>query len=414
MTYTKASGADGGTHVAAAPLTTEATKEIVPDLLTSAIDRRITRIRPASTPLDQISRLGGSRHCNSMKVDFYSVDTKKTESRLAADCDPEDSTIPQGDGSRMLRITVEDPTIFDVSETILFPGVKDRDGKADMVAYVMDTGEAGEIIVLPAAEAPDAVIPKGTPVVRMGRAATELDVQTAQFQALPTKAFNFCQIFKMQVEQSTLQKLASKEVAWTLNDQEEAAVIDMRLGMEKSFLFGTRTSFTNTRKGEDVYLTGGIWNQATETFEYDVNNLTHETIVEICARAFTGNGGSKKRILLAGTGLVTALSNLNFNKSVDMRDPHVKWGIVAREIFTNFGQLYLVTSEIFDQCGHKNDGFIIDPAYISKYVHIPFHAEKLDLRASGQRNTDAVVLTEASCLVLRYPKCHLRLVNKNN
>ena len=52
MTYTKASGADGGTHVAAAPLTTEATKEIVPDLLTSAIDQRITRIRPASTPLD--------------------------------------------------------------------------------------------------------------------------------------------------------------------------------------------------------------------------------------------------------------------------------------------------------------------------------------------------------------------------
>ena len=308
-----------------------------------------------------------------MKVDFYGVDTKKTESRLAADCDPEDSTIPQGDGSRMLRITVEDPTIFDVSETILFPGVKDRDGKADMVAYVMDTGEAGEIIVLPAAEAPDAVIQRHSRSAH-GPRCHRARCADRTVQALPTKAFNFCQIFKMQVEQSTLQKLASK-VAWTLNDQEEAAVIDMRLGWRSPFLFGTRTSFTNTRKGEDVYLTGGIWNQATGTFEYDVNNLTHETIVEICARAFTGNGGSKKRILLAGTGLVTALSNLNFNKSVDMRDPHVKWGYSGPQ---DFHQLRAALPR------HLRDIRPVRPqerriyhrsAYISKYVHIPFHAE---------------------------------------
>ena len=47
---------------------------------------------------------------------------------------------------------------------------------------------------------------------------------------------------------------------------------------------------------------------------------------------------------------------------------------------------------------------------MTKYVHVPFQAEKLDLRKSGQRNTDAVVLTEASCLVLRYPAAHLRVI----
>ena len=70
----------------------------------------------------------------------------------------------------------------------------------------------------------------------------------------------------------------------------------------------------------------------------------------------------------------------------------------------------MLHSEVFDQSGHPNDGFIIDPDYITKYVHIPFNAEKLDLRLSGQRNTEAVVLTEASCLVLRYPNAHLRLI----
>lgn len=53
---------------------------------------------------------------------------------------------------------------------------------------------------------------------------------------------------------------------------------------------------------------------------------------------------------------------------------------------------------------------IIDPQMLTKYVHIPFTTEKLDLRASGQRNTDAVVITEASCVVLRNPAAHLRIV----
>ena len=70
----------------------------------------------------------------------------------------------------------------------------------------------------------------------------------------------------------------------------------------------------------------------------------------------------------------------------------------------------MLHSEVFDQCGHADDGFIIDPDYITKYVHIPFSVEKLDLRRSGQRNTEAVVLTEASCLVLRYPNAHLRII----
>ena len=55
---------------------------------------------------------------------------------------------------------------------------------------------------------------------------------------------------------------------------------------------------------------------------------------------------------------------------------------------------------------------VIDPEYIQKYVHIPFSTEALDLKSSGLRNTDALVLTEASCLVLRYPKSHMRIIRR--
>ena len=70
----------------------------------------------------------------------------------------------------------------------------------------------------------------------------------------------------------------------------------------------------------------------------------------------------------------------------------------------------MLLSETFDQCGHPDDAMIIDPEYLTKYCHIPFNAEKLDLRATGVRNTDAIVVTEASCLVLRYPSAHMRIV----
>lgn len=36
----------------------------------------------------------------------------------------------------------------------------------------------------------------GVQIVRMGRAAAELDVQTPQFEAMPKKSSNYCQIFK--------------------------------------------------------------------------------------------------------------------------------------------------------------------------------------------------------------------------
>ncbi len=401
-------GSAGGQHVAGAPLTIANTATVSPDLLRNAIDERIARIRPMSTPIDQLSRCAGARQCDSMTVDYYSVDTKATETTITADVTDSDM-VDYGD-SYAFNLKAKD-CIFEASETVLFPDVTDANGQP-LTAYVTDAKSDGSFTVLITSSEPELInsVKKGYKAVRMGRAATELDVQTAQFQALPQKKSNVCQIFKMQVEQSTLQKIAGKEVPWGFSDQEEAAVIDMRLGMEKNFLFGSLSKVFDRAKNETVYLTGGIWNQTSNTFRFSLDSISEDDLISMCARAFTGNNGSKRKILLAGTGLMEKLSKLPLSRVVYGDQTFVKWGIEFREIRSNFGSLYVLHSEVFDQCGHPNDGFIIDPDYITKYVHIPFNAEKLDLRLSGQRNTEAVVLTEASCLVLRYPNAHLRLI----
>ena len=85
-------------------------------------------------------------------------------------------------------------------------------------------------------------------------------------------------------------------------------------------------------------------------------------------------------------------------------------GIDFSEINSKFGTLYVVHSEVFDSCGHDNDGLILDPDYVTKYSFIPLKVESLDLKGSGVRNVDATVITEASCVVLRHPKAHIRVI----
>ena len=410
-------GGGAGRHIVDGPVTVAVTNEAVPGLIRNAIDQRIVKVRPTSTPIDQISRCGSARQSRAMTVEYYSVDPKKTSTKVSKD-------VAGGIGTRRSDdvYTHTIPTycdlLFEPSETVMFPNVKVASGEP-LVGYVVSRVASGGIEIIAVNADTDSgfkmmpAIAKEEEIVRMGRAASELDVQTAQFQALPTKRSNNCQIFKMQVEESTLHKIANKEVGWNFSDQEEAAIIDMRLGMEKNFLFGSRSVIYDPVKNEDIYLTGGIWNQTDRHIDISLDAFDEEMLIEATCKAFTESCGSKQKILICGTDLMSKINKLDCGKVRRSTDTKVKWGLTFNEVTTNFGSLYIIHSEIFDHCGHRSDGMVIDPDYLTKYVHIPFHAEQLDLRRSGQRNTSAVVITEASCLVLRYPDTHLKLINKS-
>lgn len=414
-------GVAGGKHLIGQPLTLEATKLASPDLIVNEIDKRIVKIRPMATPIDQLSRWAGAKRSGSMIVDYYSVDTRPTSAKTTADFTG--ATASEG-GSRFTSasLKVDNLSIFESSETILVSGVAGykADGvtpdSQDLVLYIVEK-LADSIRCLPvngltSAGTPQCVppIPAGTRLVRMGRAAGELDVQTPQFEALPVKTQNYCQIFKAQIEQSTLHKIASKEVGWTFSDQEEAAIYDMRLGMEKNFLFGIKSRMAHPDKPDEIFLTGGIWNQAGGEFRYRNGTFDSDTAISMMRMAFTGNAGNKRKVLIGGSGLIEQLNKMDATKIVMAGENVVKWGIDFSEMRSKFGKLYVLLSEIFDECGMENNGLIIDPEYLQKYSHIPFTTESLNLKSAGVRNTDAMVLTEASCMTLRYPKAHLRII----
>lgn len=161
-----------------------------------------------------------------------------------------------------------------------------------------------------------------------------------------------------------------------------------------------------------MLLTGGIWDQTDRQVTYTKGTISKDKLVELTREAFTQNAGSTRKLLIGGTMLIDALNRMDLTRIATANDRMTKWGIDFTEIGTKFGTLYVLASEVFDECGHAYDGMIIDPEYITKYCHVPFRTEKLDLRRSGVRNTDAIVITEASCLVLRYPQAHLRIVGQ--
>lgn len=402
------------THVSDTPLTTAITDSLQPGLLRSHVDERVCRIRPSLTPLDQISRMVGTRRAGSMKVEYYSVDTKPGSTTLRSAL-----TARELSSGQVLSLEVTDVGVISPTETVMIPGVSINVGinSTPLVCYVRSAKDHDlELIpVLPAEDKVDKVsipaLSAKTRIVRMGRAAGELDVQTSQYSVIPTKAFNFCQIFKAQVEESLLQRLSDKEVGWSFSDQEENAIADMRLGMEKSFLFGSRTRLSMP-EGSELYFTGGIWAQAGREFPVDTENLDENTLTDMLCRAFTGGGGSSQKVLLAGSELISALSKIDRVRVLADGEKKVVWGIDFDRITSKFGTVYVKLSEIFDLCGMPGSGIIIDPEYITKYSHVPFSAERISFQKQGLRNTEGVVLTEASCLVLRYPEAHMRIVEQ--
>lgn len=380
------------------------------EILRTEVDNRIARLRPMATPVDQLSRHAATRQAGSMTVDYYAVATCQDQTTVSRAVSGSAIPVQQSD---VMSLGVADAAIYEPGDTLMIPDCKTSAGES-LILYVTGRDDNGlrvnAINTAGHTEAP-ASIQSGMKVVRLGKAAAELDVQTSRHEALPEKRQNYCQIFKAQIEQTTLMRMANKEVGWTFSDQEEVAIYDMRLGMERSFLFGHKARFIDPAKKSEVFLTQGIWNQAGKQAAYPGGKLAASDWLKVMSAAFTGHAGSARKILIAGTQLIEQLSLLEGNQRVMLPGNIVsRWGLDFNEMHSKFGTLYVIHSEIMDTCGHAADGLIIDPEYLTKYVHVPFNASALDLRSSGQRNTDALVLTEVSCLVLRYPEAHVRVV----
>ncbi len=423
--------ADGGSEPNAGIATETAGREYGDaNYYMSDVDQRIVKIRPMATPIDQISRYAKSQHTDSFEVKYYSVGTREISCTLK-------TAVAKQTSGASVALDVDDTNIFTLDDTIRVVGVKgitDSNGAAYSGANIPDLElcvcgkdsttnnptvyavngnvdtSSKQPIWLPEIKA-------GTTLVRMGKACGELDVQTGRFNNIPMPETQYCQNFMIQVEQSTFDKIAKKEVNWSFSDIEEDGIYDMRLAMENTRLFGVKNVIKHTSKdGMNTWFTGGIWWMAgkdIEVGEWDATAkcavISDDNLVDITKDLFVGTGiGNKRKILFCGSDMLSAFSKIKSDK-FRLKDTVEVWNLKFKSWDTDFGEVLTIHHELFDKNGMSDYGFAMDPEYLSKRTHVDWSRNVLDLKQAGIRRTDAVVIQEVSCLYLRYAKAHARL-----
>ena len=106
---------DAGKTIPGAATITDG-KEAVDELYTQEIDKRITKIRPMATPIDQITRHAKAMSTKSMEVKYYTVGTRPIKGKLTA------AFTAQTTGNTA-ELVVNDPDMFSEADTIRVIGV---------------------------------------------------------------------------------------------------------------------------------------------------------------------------------------------------------------------------------------------------------------------------------------------------
>lgn len=429
----KTTGGDGGNGNGAAGIATETQgrSDGDPEFYTKDIDSRIIKIRPMATPIDQISRYAKAQSASSFEVKYYSVGTRPTNCTTI-------SKIEAQTTGASVELPVDDANMFTLDDTIHVVGVKGKfndkgeaydpedENTPDLVLCVCGRNDSTSMPVVYAVNGNKAKdgqttflpeIPSGTTLVRMGKACGELDVQTGRFNNIPMPEEQYCQNFMIQIEQSTFDKIADKEVDWSFSDIEEDGIYDMRLAQENTFLWGVKNKIKHvTKDGMYTWFTGGIWWMAgkdIEVGEWDEQKqcavITDENLVDISKDLFVGTGiGNKRKILFCGSDMLSAFSKIKSEK-FRLKETVEVWNLKFKSWETDFGEILTIHHELFDLNGMSGCAFALDPEYLTKKTHLSWSRNILDLKKAGIRNTDAVVLQEVVCLYLRYAKAHARL-----
>jgi hypothetical protein len=408
----------GGAVDVATTTTVTETKVNSDQLILDTIDEKVTKVRPYDAVLDTIARqIKDVKKSNNQVVRHYAIDVLDVTAKV--------NTAYETGGDAQITLDTDNNSIFANDQTILVKGIPGyledqttQDTANDLMLYVISKSNGKPVVVpingkktgqtlntIPA-------IAKDTELLRMGRAGSELQIQSDAYSGVPTDFEQYLQKFMIQIEESTLFAMADKEVDWNFNDQEEEAIFEMRQTTNNSLWFGVKgkRKLQNSRasKAEDIYFTGGIWNMAGKEFDFEGETVSSVNLVTLMKEAFTGNASGKVKILIAGSGLLEALEQVEYTKTVSVGAKSQKHGIEFNSIVSKFGTLLIVHDQSFDRAFKTNCGFILDADYLRKWT-MGWKTQKFDFKSSGEKDAEGRMLMEIYGLVLKNPNAHMRV-----
>nr|WP_319265290.1 DUF5309 family protein [uncultured Draconibacterium sp.] len=247
-------------------------------------------------------------------------------------------------------------------------------------------------------------------LTRQGTAFDSDAVKNENVMQAPTSDFNYAQKFITSVVYSNWLSMTQLFANYSFSMVTNLALQDFRYGQEFSFMFGNRSEFTGN--GKTIRTTGGLEYFIDNVIEYGTGGgnttITESNIVDFTKQMRVGNNGSDTRFLFAGSELISSLNKGVMSDSTKFvqKEYDTVYGLSFTVLYSFFGTINVSYAPLMDQSDFRDKGFLLDMAYIDKFVFQPFRETQTDLVKLRQSDGNAVDLVEACGLIARNIDTH--------
>jgi len=383
------------------------------ELLLTDISKVISQIRPDDTPLDTMLReIGAGDKAEAWKFEFYENTTRSIGDLVKTAFTAGAAGAKDLEVGNVTNWNVDDviyvPSIFAVGSSgpKLRMQVIDKNISANTIQVIALNGTvSGNLTIVPS-------IADESPIYCIGNAKDETAAQTAAYQMLPGKTYNYAQVHMAQVEESVYQALHLKEVPYGLLEFKADSIYDLKMKADLASLLGTRQHRYDPKTGKMKYFSGGLIEFAGKSLDYSkastaTNLLSGNKFIDWAESMFADNNGSSKRVLLAGSKLIAGLMKVpTIQKQVEAKNTEIIFGVKYNIIDTAFGQIGIKMHKGLNLVGHEYDGFILDPTKIRRRELLPMSWKELKLEDAGISKVKAWKLEDTFGCEFRNPGTH--------
>lgn len=198
-----------------------------------------------------------------------------------------------------------------------------------------------------------------------------------------------------------------KKTPWGFDEMRDQAIGNFSKKFERDLWDGEQTRFLVRVKGsneEFVYTSEGILRQLTHTLGIE-GEFKYMHITAIGKVMFTKFAETTEAYLLCGKNKVGEIANMKeIMKQMEATYGHHKtdYGIVVRDLVSNFGTLHVVYAPMMDELGYE-DFCVAVPLQIARYYHKVKKESTIDLNKAGDdaREAQRWTYTEIAALALR-------------
>lgn len=314
-----------------------------------------------------------------------------------------------------------------VSATIIVKGVKgyvkgsQTETKGDLVLYVSGVDEdGGEVTCRPLngkakiegtksdylRDYKVPAIPANTELFVSSYAGSESQKIVNPDNSQPRFATVYLQKRPMNIVITDHFREILKKTPWTFEDIKDQALANFSKKFERDLWDGVQTRFLVKIDGQEeyTYTSEGILRQLTNTLGIE-GKFKYAHITAIGKVMFTKYAETTEAYLLCGKNKVAEIANMEeIIKHMEATYSHRKtdYGIVVRDLVSNFGTLHIVYAPMMDELGYENF-CVAAPLQIARYYHKIKKESNIDLNKAGNdaREAQRYTYIEIAALALR-------------